>query len=60
MLLRARVGDGSTAPSLRGLGLDGSPVPLGLITARDLTETSKSVWAWQKSFEALRGALKHH
>jgi IS605 OrfB family transposase len=51
LLLRARVGDGSNAPSLRGLSLDGSPIPLGSTATHDPTGISKSLWARWKSLD---------
>ena len=45
LLLRAHLGSGSPAPSLRGLNLDGSPIPLGSTTTHDPTGISKSLWA---------------
>jgi transposase len=36
LLLRARLGDGGSAPSLGGLNLDGSPVPLGSTGAHEV------------------------
>jgi IS605 OrfB family transposase len=52
LLLRARLGNGSTAPSPGGLGLDGSPVPLGSTATHDPTEIPKSLWARWKSLDA--------
>ena len=52
LLLRARLGNGSTAPSLGGLGLDGSPVPLGSTATHDPTEIPKSLWARWKPLDA--------
>ena len=55
LLLRARVGDGSTAPSLRGFTLDGSPVPLGSTATHDPTGIPKSLWArWKSLGETLK------
>jgi IS605 OrfB family transposase len=51
LLLKARVGDGSSAPSLRGFTLDGSPVPLGSTATHDPTGISKSLWARWKSLD---------
>jgi len=39
------LGDGGSAPSLGGLKLDGSFVPLGLTATHDPSGTSKSLWA---------------
>jgi len=39
------LGDGGSAPSLGGLKLDGSLVPLGLTATHDPSGTSKSLWA---------------
>jgi IS605 OrfB family transposase len=56
LLLRARLGDGSTAPSLGGLkgglNLDGSPVPLGSTAAHDPTAVTRALWARWKSLDA--------
>jgi IS605 OrfB family transposase len=52
LLLRARLGNGSTAPSPGGLGLDGSPVPLGSTATHDPTEIPKSLWARWKPLDA--------
>ena len=52
LLLKACLGNGSTAPSLGGLNLDGSPVPLGSTTTHDPTAISKSLWARWKSLDA--------
>ena len=41
LLFRVRLGDGSNAPSLGGLSLDGSPVPLGSTAAHEPTGISK-------------------
>ena len=51
LLLRARVGDGSPAPSLRGFTLDGSPVPLGSTATHDPTAVTKALWARWKSLD---------
>jgi IS605 OrfB family transposase len=51
LLLRARLGDGSTAPSLGGLSLNGSPVPLGSTATHDPTGIPKSLWARWKSLD---------
>jgi len=49
LLVTLRVGDGSSAPSLGGLRVDGSPVPLGSTATHDPTGISKSLWARWKS-----------
>jgi IS605 OrfB family transposase len=51
LLFRARLGNGSTAPSLGGLNLDGSPIPLGSTATHDPTGISKSLWARWKSLD---------
>jgi len=53
LLLRARLGDGSNAPSLGGLNLDGSPVPLGSTATHDPTGIPKSLWARWKPLDAI-------
>jgi IS605 OrfB family transposase len=52
MLLRAHLGDGSNAPSLGGLNLDGSPIPWGSTATHDPTAISKLLWARWKSLDA--------
>jgi len=52
LLLRARLGNGSTAPSPGGLNLDGSPVPLGSTATHDPTVVYKALWARRKSLDA--------
>jgi len=52
LLLKARLGDGSHAPSLGGLSLDGSPIPLGSTAAHDPTVVTKTLWARWKSLDA--------
>jgi IS605 OrfB family transposase len=52
LLLKARLGDGSHAPSLGGLGVDGSPIPLGSTAAHDPTVVTKTLWARWKSLDA--------
>jgi IS605 OrfB family transposase len=52
LLLKARLGNGSSAPSLGGLSLDGSPMPLGSTATHDPTGISKSLWARWKSLDA--------
>jgi len=51
LLLRARVGNGSNAPSLRGLSLDGSPMPLGSTATHDPTVVTRTLWARWKSLD---------
>jgi putative transposase len=51
LLLKARLGDGSHAPSLGGLGVDGSPVPLGSTATHEPTGIPKSLWARWKSLD---------
>ncbi len=48
-LLKAHLGDGSYAPSLGGLNLDGSPMPLGSTATHDPARFPKAVWARWKS-----------
>jgi len=55
-LQRARSCDGSSAPSLSGLDLDGSPVPFGSTATHDPIEIPRSLWARWKSLDA---ANKH-
>jgi transposase len=52
LLLRARLGDGSTAPSLGGFTLDGSSVLLGSTATHDPTPTTREVWARWRSLDA--------
>jgi len=49
--LRARLGNGSTAPSLGGLSLNGSPVPLGSTSTHDPTVATRALWARWKSLD---------
>jgi IS605 OrfB family transposase len=51
LLLKARLGDGSPAPSLGGLKVDGSPVPLGSTATHDPTGIPKPLWARWKSLD---------
>jgi IS605 OrfB family transposase len=51
LLLRARLGDGSNAPSLGGLKVDGSPIPLGSTATHDPTGIPKFLWARWKSLD---------
>ncbi len=57
LLLRARLGDGSNAPSLGGPTLDGRPVPLASTATHDPTRIPREVWTRWKSLEA---ALNNH
>jgi IS605 OrfB family transposase len=52
LLLRARLGDGSVAPSLGGLKVDGSPVPLGSTATHDPIVVARALWARWKSLGA--------
>ncbi len=52
LLFRARLGDGSDAPSLGGLKVDGSPVPLGSTATHDPTVVTRTLWARWKSLDA--------
>jgi transposase len=55
LLLKARLGDGSNAPSLGGLVVDGSPVPLGSTAAHDPTVVTRALWArWKSLGETLK------
>jgi len=51
LLLRARLGYGSNAPSLGGLRVDGSPVPLGSTAAHEPTVVTRALWARWKSLD---------
>ena len=51
-VFEARLGDGSGAPSLGGLRLDGSPVPLGSTATHDPITLPKGLWARWKPLEA--------
>jgi IS605 OrfB family transposase len=53
LLLRASPGDGSHAPSLGGLSLDGSTVPLGSTATHDPTVVTRTLWARWKSLDAI-------
>jgi len=59
-LLRARLGDGSVAPSPVGLTLDGSPVPLGSTATHEPAGITRSLWARWKSLEATPNNPKLH
>jgi putative transposase len=52
LLLRASLGNGSSAPSLSGFTLDGSPIPLGSTAAHDPTVVTRALWARWKSLDA--------
>jgi putative transposase len=51
LLFRARLGDGSSAPSLSGFTLDGSPMPLGSTATHDPTVVTRTLWARWKSLD---------
>jgi transposase len=51
LLLRARLGNGSSAPSLGRFTLDGNPVPLGSMATHEPTGIPKSLWARWKSLD---------
>jgi IS605 OrfB family transposase len=53
LLLRAHLGDGSTAPSLGGLVVDRSPMPLGSTATHDPTVVTRALWARWKSLEGI-------
>jgi len=52
-LAGSRLGDGSSAPSLGGLALDGSPVLLGSTATHDPALIPREVWARWKSLDAV-------
>jgi len=52
LLLKARLGNGSNAPSPGGLVVDGSPVPLGSTATHDPMLIAREVWARWKSLDA--------
>lgn len=52
LLLRARLGNGSSAPSLGGLTVDGSRMQFGSTATHDPTGIPKSLWARWKSLDA--------
>ncbi|RLG80784.1 MAG: transposase [Thermoprotei archaeon] len=57
LLLKARLGDGSYAPSLGGLiPLDVSPIPLGMNATHDPIGIPKSLWARWKSLPQIQSA----
>jgi len=49
---RARLGDGSSAPSPGGLTLDGSPMPLGSTATHEPIVVEKPLWARRNSLDA--------
>jgi len=51
LLRRAHLGDGSSAPSLGGSTLDGSPVPLGSTAAHEPIGIDKSLWTRWNSLD---------
>jgi putative transposase len=56
LLFKARLGNGSNAPSLGGLKVDGGPVPLGSTATHDPTVVTRALWSRWKSLE---GITKH-
>jgi len=60
LLLRVRLGDGSSAPSLGGFKVDGSPVPLGSTATHEPAAIRRSLWARWKSLEATPNNPKNH
>jgi len=56
LLLRARLGDGSDAPSLGWLAVDGSRVPFGSTAAHDPIVVTRALWA---RWKPLGAANKH-
>ncbi|WP_350309091.1 RNA-guided endonuclease InsQ/TnpB family protein [Ignisphaera cupida] len=58
LLLIALRGDGSIAPSLAGLFVDGSPVPLGSTAAHDPTRVPRALWARRKSLDETMNSYK--
>ena len=52
LLIRARLGDGSHAPSLDGPPVDGSSVPLSSTATHDPTPIPREAWARWKSLDA--------
>jgi IS605 OrfB family transposase len=57
-LLKIRLGDGSTAPSLCGSPLDGSLVPLGSTATHEPTAIARDLWARWKSLDATKNLYK--
>jgi len=53
LLLRARLGDGSVAPSLGGFRVDGSPVPLGSTAIHEPAGIPRSLWARWNSLDEI-------
>jgi putative transposase len=51
LLLKTHLGDGSSAPSLSGFTLDGSPMPLGSTATHDPTVVTRALWARWKSLD---------
>jgi putative transposase len=51
LLLKARLGYGSPAPSLGGLKVDGSPIPLGSTATHEPIGIPKPLWARWKSLD---------
>jgi IS605 OrfB family transposase len=58
LLLRAHLGNGGNAPSLGGLVVDGSPMPLGSTATHDPTVATRALWARWKSLEDTTKPLK--
>ncbi|MEM1611570.1 MAG: hypothetical protein QXQ57_08015 [Sulfolobales archaeon] len=52
LYLRARLGDGSSAPSLGGPTLDGSPMPFGSTATHEPIGIPRSLWARWNSLGA--------
>lgn len=52
LLIRARLGDGSPAPSLGGSPVDGRLIPLASTATHDPTGMPKSLWTRWKSLDA--------
>ena len=52
LLIRARLGDGSPAPSLGGVPVDGRIIPLASTATHDPTGMPKSLWTRWKSLDA--------
>jgi len=50
--IRARLGDGSYAPSLGGLGVDGRIIPLASTATHDPTLIPREAWARWKPLDA--------
>jgi len=48
----ARLGDGSSAPSLGGLSVDGRGMPFSSTATHDPTGIPKSLWARRKPLDA--------